>query len=391
MACRGMILPEDKNLAFVNSIGLILIFVALYPISLILHSFQASLLEIFLVSLGLALIAILFITRFARQTADNAIFQHWSRRVAIIVFITLVVGLSLQFAIDREFPSPDPNSWESTKYNADASCFNAISKGHWSTTPCDPELSSSLDRKAFCETDQWVWDGYAATCPVANISPAKAKSLLKGKKVIFVGDSIVRNTYHQLNKLLNPKYDQMLFNSTYKHASLGNTFPGNISIAFVWQPMTQNVTSYLQQIQAKKEKVDILIIGATVHDALYDRNINSYVAHLKAIQSLLPASNKTVKIWLQPTAIVDSRLSAADKQLFMTEASVSTYRKAVETLPGMISGYGKDSVGSFHNIINPTLVSKGKETSSADGIHYGEEVYAVIVQVICLISHRDNL
>jgi N-acetylneuraminate 9-O-acetyltransferase len=381
MSLRGMVLPEDKNIAFNNGIGLTIIFGLLYVISIILTAFHPTMLEIMLACVGLALVSLLIISRFATQTADNHSFQFWSKRFALILLSLLCIGVFVQVSDSSSHDHNASNrvTWASTRFNVDTDCLKAISIGHWNSIPCPP-ATSSLNRKAFCETDEWVWDAFSAECPVANIPSARAKVIFKGKKIVFIGDSIVRNTYHQLNRLLDSKYSNTLMNATYRHASLQQNFPGNTSVSFIWAPMVENATDYLRSAKLSNKRVDLLVIGATIHDALYEHDINVYVKSVHAMRPHLPSNNQTVKIWLQPTKIVDGRLTSFEKQYYMNEEVVARYRDAFVNLPG-IQADKLGNPGAFHVLVDPTLASAGKETGSADGVHYGEDVYSVMAQV----------
>jgi hypothetical protein len=49
---------------------------------------------------------------------------------------------------------------------------------------------------AYCQTSKWVWD--ASPCPIAKLPTSKLRSTYAGKRVLFVGDSEIRNVYHSL-------------------------------------------------------------------------------------------------------------------------------------------------------------------------------------------------
>jgi hypothetical protein len=57
---------------------------------------------------------------------------------------------------------------------------------------------------AYCQTSKWVWD--ASPCPIAKLPTSKLRSTYAGKRVLFVGDSEIRNVYHQFVAILDPSY-----------------------------------------------------------------------------------------------------------------------------------------------------------------------------------------
>jgi hypothetical protein len=57
---------------------------------------------------------------------------------------------------------------------------------------------------AYCQTSKWVWD--ASPCPIAKLPTSKLRSTYAGRRVLFVGDSEIRNVYHQFVAILDPSY-----------------------------------------------------------------------------------------------------------------------------------------------------------------------------------------
>jgi hypothetical protein len=57
---------------------------------------------------------------------------------------------------------------------------------------------------AYCQTSKWVWD--QSPCPIAKLPTSKLRSTYAGKRVLFVGDSEIRNVYHQFVAILDPSY-----------------------------------------------------------------------------------------------------------------------------------------------------------------------------------------
>lgn len=87
-------MPEDKNVTFINCIGLGVILLAAYSIALFLHALSPTLLEIFLACLGLMLVCMLAINRLTKLS-ENGLYQLWSTRALILVGFTFAAGLLL--------------------------------------------------------------------------------------------------------------------------------------------------------------------------------------------------------------------------------------------------------------------------------------------------------
>jgi hypothetical protein len=192
--------------------------------------------------------------------------------------------------------------------------------------------------------------------------------------VLFIGDSVIRNVYHEFNHMLDPKYvnNGSVFlkhtDLSYKHA-----FANNTQISFVWAPMVSNITSVVKNAASKK-LADIYVAGSAAWDALYIRDVKVYTSDLNNLAATIPVKNGTVSpanfIWIQPTIIVDAHLPTPEKQKYMTEAVIKQYRAA----------YLTSKSAPLSTIIDPTMASVGRD--SVDGVHYGDDVYSVIAQMV---------
>lgn len=378
MSLRGMFLPDDKSIAWKSILGMTAVMAVVFLLGWILHLFNASLLEITLAALGLAAAVILIINRFARQTADHPGFQAVANRATLIIVALFGVGLIAQLSMSAFSPPVESTTTggivDFYQPPASADCLGRISNGHWVISKCPEPPAPALNKMAYCESDSWAWDGSSVDCPIAKITNTRAKPIFSGKRIVFVGDSMVRNVYHEFNKIIDPKYKPVI-NATIKHINLTKKFPaaGNATVSFIWAPFTQNATDYLRAASATVRPFDCLVLGLAAWDALYTRSVDSYVSNLNTISSFMSTEPGVVNVWLQPTSIVDAKLPTTEKQAYLTEKTMSTYRSTFQ-----------NSVlfQKMHAVLDPTTVSKGRETNSMDGIHYGEEVYAVIAQMV---------
>ena len=244
-------------------------------------------------------------------------------------------------------------------------CFDSLSKGHWEVSEC------SSDPISICEASKWLWD--SNDCPISKVSSTKAAQLFKNAHVIFIGDSMVRNIYHTFNNMVDPGYKQNLATPVKKHINQQQFFPSsNTSVEFAWAPNLANVSQILYNMYPDQHQ--LVVIGAAVWDALYDRDLSAYSAQLKKMAEMGLFSRKgAVVVWMQPTTIIDGRLNTPEKQLYMKEDIIAKYRAAFV-----------DSLGAkfVDFTIDPTFVSTSREGGSSDGVHYGEEVYRVIAQML---------
>eukprot|EP01038_Epipyxis_sp_PR26KG_P007906 gene7906-10731_t len=386
MSLRGMIMPDDKNITWNNCIGLTVIMSLLYAVAYVLYSLQASLLEIFLASLGLFLVSLLIIGRFTRNFSDNFLYTTWSRRAVLFTVLVLGSGVIFQLIKNSSNSSTSPVTPSvpiQTEYKSlSGTCLQALSKGTWSKTSCNPTLSSHTSAKttqnvAFCEMDKWMWEHAVddKKCNIGLIDSNKARQIFKNKQVYFIGDSTIRHVYHQFIELMEPKYVQN-HSYSFKHSDIEYkpVFDRNLTIQFKWAPMISNVTSVVKQVYNRSPCV--VVMGVALWDALYIRNLTTYKQELDELSKFMSSSSsKPVNIWISATNIEDNLLSTQDKQLYMNEKIVSTYRQAFNS--------SEKVKNVFHAVIDTRYVSSlTKGVGSVDGIHYSQDVYHVIAQMI---------
>lgn len=252
---------------------------------------------------------------------------------------------------------------------------NFFALGHWYTVKCPTESTGaglSQDKVAFCETNRWQWTSPPG-CPSGNIGVLKARTIFNGKKVVFLGDSAVRNVYYQFNNLVDPEYTN---NETFavKHSDItvDPVFLRNSSFEFYWAPMVKNITDIVRKKDLMK-KADLIVLGSAVWHALHVQSIGLYLKDLDVLNAVILGKNVTNKatlVWMQPTTIIDTKLVTADKLQFMPESTLVTYRQAF-----LNSSVAK----TVQSIVDPTSACTGREAT--DGIHYGREVYKVIAQM----------
>lgn len=110
-----------------------------------------------------------------------------------------------------------------------------------------------------------------------------------------------------------------------KHSTLKFTAPAatNINVTFIWAPFVKNVSSVLLE-SVSGPKYDLFVAGAANWDALYGRDLKSYSSDLNALADAAMRAGAgitggLVSVWMQPTTIIDGRLTTEAKQQFMTE------------------------------------------------------------------------
>ncbi len=369
MSLRGMILPDDAKVAKVNIFATLIILSALYIIAQILFALQASSVMVMSTIIALVLLTLLLIHRFFRSLAENKSYEVISGVIIKLLSGFLVVFLMLSVAItnDTDLPITKDISYISPPYN----CLDSLSHGRWELQHCDETTHGS----AYCETMKWQWQNHDNICPFTKYSADKVGSLYKNKNILFIGDSIVRNSYHQYNYLISQNsYDREVYANVDRHVNLyHHDAMNNINVTFYWAPMMKNITDTLLASDESGKKYHMIVAGCAPWDALYNRNVQAYKNELNRLGGSSSGNNETIKIWLQTTAIIDGRLNTNDKHTYMTEDIIKQYRSAfIES----------KAVDYFQVDIDPQAVTQYRESGSVDGVHYGDEVYSVIAQMV---------
>lgn len=375
MTLRGMIMPDDRNITIRNTIGMGAVLAIVFAASFFIHSTGFGVFRIFIACLLLLLLSILVILRFSPPSAENASFQIWSSRFAIgamtLVVLLLVSDVSLR-SLHNQALSTLPAKATVGGVRFSAGCFDEVSRGTWTHTECGGEKTESAGATAYCGKHKWSWSATdPAACPLAQIPNTQAKTLFKGRKVLFLGDSVTRSVYHQTNVLLQPTYKySMDTNNSIRHTDLTNIIPAvNATVAFHWTPLAADLEKKLKALTVREG--DLVVLGALLWDALHNRDLTSYISTLESTSKALSPGVRYV--FVLPTTVIDGRLNSDDKRTHMTEAVVASYRAAVKnsTLASRVV-----------SVIDTTNVSASMEPTSTDGVHYGEEVYKVISQMI---------
>jgi hypothetical protein len=385
MSLRGMIMPEDKNIAWVNIMGMCSILGVLYLISVFLWAAKASLVHIALTCVGLFPVILLVIGRFARKTADNFTYQTLSGRAAIMSAVALVIGVMIALAMSTGSPTASTSTTASmTEFlgmpsglfkGASPDCQAALSSGSWVSEGCKVPPAPALNKAAFCDSEKWVWDKSDSECPIQQLPTKTFASRFKNKKVAFVGDSIIRNTYFQFNQLLDPKYQQDI-STDLKHTNRQFVAKGsNTSVNFIWAPYVNNVTFALTSAN-RKQAYDLFVAGSAVWGALHVHSTKAYSSDLNRLATKSGSPGKMVTVWMQPTTIIDGKLQTQDKQKYMTEDKIKEYRQTFLESPA--NAY----FSSGGTVLDPTAASNGRGDGCIDGLHYTGEVYQVMAQMV---------
>ena len=346
---------------------------------------------------GLVLFAVLVgvLSTWQRVTLEgsNQFYAVYSKR-AILLSLLLAAGLTIVLVTspaDSALGTSDASKKPFT--GADLSCQQGVSQGQWTLdTTCqeNPTVISKastpyqLNGRAICHLHTWAWDpSITQRCPLGYIPGSKARAVYKGKQVVFLGDSTIRNSYHQFVTMLDPTYKQTTNNPDLKHGDLtytpSSSLQVNTSVSFIWAPFMTNLTAIFG-LRPVLTTADMVVMGAAAWDSLYYHDFGAYkTASSRLIDTLSASKLKSgqVLVWVQPTTIVDDKLGTPEKRQYITETRIQTYREAITTNDAFISYFN-----THGTVLDTALVAASRPEDTMDGVHYTNEIYQLIIQMI---------
>jgi hypothetical protein len=234
---------------------------------------------------------------------------------------------------------------------------------------------------------------------------------------MFAGDSVQRFTYYAALRALGEPAPAAHDPSAEKHADLrwaASDGSGTV-LSFLWAPLVADMVPKLQAVAESAAAAaarstaataaavgadgsttapepsrdttavatsasaaaapNVLVMGLGLWDALHTHDLAAYTAGLEQVHTVLasPALAPALKVWITITSVVHSRLSSPEKQQWLTEPLVATYRQAAADstlLRGMAA------------VLDGAGVTAQRTGDSYDGVHYSDFVYDAIAQLV---------
>ena len=458
MSLRGLIIPDDAALAKTNLLGMFVLLAVLYALAFLLQTNDASVAQMLMASSMLAAVIVQLLARYNAKLIAHTVYQSHTVKASLFCAALLAVAFVVHVATqaspinsaDMTVPAvtgSGPGGLHALPVTLLPECGNALSQGKWLENDCSHQkrrrqlqlqggrgrgtalpqqghsspstLENAIEKEkyspsmparqlaieALCEQLKWTWNQPAANsvCPAPRkISTLQAQGLFSGRVITFLGDSVVRQSYHQFAALLDASYDPVSpISFDTKHSDLSHNIPSvNAKVHFQWAPYASNVTIIMSSGAGPAPASDYVIAGGGLWDALHARSVSSYENEIKnlaaAFRTLHAKHAASIKktevagalghstgsvavttrpfpvyVWLQPTTIFDARLSPEKKQ-HMSEDTIRTYRHVAVT--GL--------TGAVDLVLDATTASSVRSDGSMDGIHFVDSVYQVIAQMI---------
>lgn len=232
----------------------------------------------------------------------------------------------------------------------------------------------------------WAWKKtHSSThCRFTSRSTQQLKKALENRRLVFVGDSMTRNLYHSVCRLLGVEHAGDYDATGIRHADITNTV-GTIGLEFKWAPLAVNQLETLRVIEdavdskSPLQKLDMVIMGGGAWDRLHqyatDEDQESHRAVLKELTKHMIELRKRDRpvVWFTPTTINTKALNSEEKQDHMREEDMDKMRHVYEDA-------GVTSSASF--VLDGPSFTKDRFTESYDGVHYPPEVYDAGSQIL---------
>lgn len=268
---------------------------------------------------------------------------------------------------------------------SEISCQEIINGGTWFPGSLCDETAESYAYREFgvsstgtCASTYLAWgwkSSGSSSCPTfSREADTLLRQTLTHRKLMFVGDSMVRHLYHATCRQLG-HHDAGAYNTSLeKWSNYSRHYKPNTTLDFRWAPYTDQIIPLLQHLQKipNHERPDTLIAGGGPWDLLHntrtEANTTTLTLNIKQLASELRELGGLGQkiIWVIPTKINTWSLPTADKQKYMREDQMAELRQLYfqSGVPGAAS-FVLDGVAFSHERVNECY----------DGVHYPFSVY----------------
>lgn len=184
---------------------------------------------------------------------------------------------------------------------------------------------------------RWEWGAPARDCGAAHLPQAAVRSLLAGRWVACVGDSIARNLCAGLMRAAGAPASAFFFDRHSDFERELSTCDGcdPVKVTFHWRPYPQNASELLSGWQHEK-KPALVVTSVTLWHMLHVGDAEGFKKAMTALGKAaadmvpkLPEVSKPVAVLATGTETHVERMLSAAKRGAMTSAAVDAYNAAV--------------------------------------------------------------
>ena len=243
---------------------------------------------------------------------------------------------------------------------------------------------------------QWAWNqnSDSSVCQFHYRSKLELRKKLSGKKMVFVGDTMLREMFHSFCRSLGKKNCGEFDSLAPAHADAKITV-GETELEYRWAPLAVDEEKKLKECRTDAEvkgKPDLVLVGGGAWDRLHvyatDEDQESHKQAVKKLASELNEmrTESIPTIWMTPTAVNTQALNNEEKRIQMSEEGMQEMRTIYADL-------GVEAASAF--VLDGPSFTNGRAGESYDGIHYPREVYDAGTQILAnamdwLLPFDDN-
>lgn len=243
------------------------------------------------------------------------------------------------------------------------------------------------------QTTAWGWKepDPASHCRFARRDAKGLSKALNHRKLVFVGDSGIRNLYQAVSRQMGVK-EAGLVNTTLPKWSDQHRTVKKTELEFKWAPYATDQVEKLKGLVASGTAIDTIIMGGGAWDRLHkygnDADKNQF---LKSVDELAQEIRKSREsgipvVWTTPTTIYSDALQTDEKRANIREPQM-------EDIRGLYKSKNVNEAASF--VLDGPAFSSGRASESYDGVHYPFTVYEAGAQILLnaedwLLPDRDT-
>jgi len=230
------------------------------------------------------------------------------------------------------------------------------------------------------QTTAWGWKNPEpwTHCRFARRDPKSLKNALKHRRIVFVGDSGLRNLYHATARQMGIK-DAGNVNSTIAKWTDQNRKVGSTELEFKWSPYAPDQVEQLKKLISSKGTIDTIVMGGGAWDRLHKYSTNEEKqAFEKSVEELakhisLAKDAGYPVVWQIPTTINSDALQTEEKRANIKEDQIAAIRS-------LYSSKGVNDAASF--VLDGPAFTADRVSESYDGVHYPFVVYEAGAQIL---------
>ncbi|GAA95590.1 uncharacterized protein L969DRAFT_92722 [Mixia osmundae IAM 14324] len=254
---------------------------------------------------------------------------------------------------------------------------------------CEALLNSGSFLDAPASHSNWQPQG----CILHNYKVSEVTACLGKRRVLFIGDSTVRQVYYGLAKTLDPEVDTI----AEKHSDRQLVLAG-VQLDFVWDPFL-NGTRTESLLQGMSDELDlspptVVVLGSGMwflrnHGS--EQAISLYTATLEKVLDSVKTTNArgrpmTDELVILPVEPVVVEKLRPDRAATIREEDIETMNNLLRVRSdATVSPTGFSIPWSFNDVL------AGNEDQTIDGMHYADPVAKLQAKILLNLRCNDVL